>query len=66
MQGDIRDGVAAYQKAVSLKPDLKEALFNMAQVRHHALCVVQWLGSLQLGSEFTECWSVCLLFVGLT
>lgn len=32
-QGDIRDGVAAYKKAVQLKPDLKEAWFNMAQVR---------------------------------
>ncbi len=32
-QGNIRDGVAAYKKAVELKPDMKEAWFNMGQVR---------------------------------
>ncbi len=31
-QGDIRDGVAAYERAVQLKPDLKECWLNMAQV----------------------------------
>ncbi|GAX83792.1 hypothetical protein CEUSTIGMA_g11217.t1 [Chlamydomonas eustigma] len=30
-QGDIRDGVAAYERAVQLKPDLKEAWLNMGQ-----------------------------------
>jgi tetratricopeptide (TPR) repeat protein len=30
-QGDIRDGVAAYERAVALKPDLKEGFLNMAQ-----------------------------------
>jgi Tfp pilus assembly protein PilF len=32
-QGDIRDGVAAYERAVQLKPDLKEAWLNMGQVK---------------------------------
>lgn len=31
-QGNIREGVAAYKKAISLKPDMKEAWFNMGQV----------------------------------
>ncbi|KAG1678967.1 hypothetical protein FOA52_013030 [Chlamydomonas sp. UWO 241] len=30
-QGDIGDGVAAYERAVALKPDLKEGFLNMAQ-----------------------------------
>lgn len=32
-QGNIRQGVAAYEQAVKLKPELKEAWLNMAQVR---------------------------------
>eukprot|EP00983_Pelagomonas_calceolata_P126706 1161332-Pelagomonas_calceolata.AAC.11 len=31
-QGNISDGVAAYEKAVALNPELKEAWFNMGQV----------------------------------
>lgn len=31
--GDIREGVAAYQKAIKLAPDMKEAWINLAQVR---------------------------------
>ena len=38
-QGDIRDGVRAYEKAVELNPKLKEGWVNMGQVcasREHA------------------------------
>ena len=31
-QGNIADGVGAYEKAVALNPGLKEAWFNMGQV----------------------------------
>ena len=31
--GDIRDGVAAYERAVALSPDMKEAWINLAQAR---------------------------------
>ncbi len=41
-QGELKDGIAAYERAVQIKPDLKEAWFNMAQVRmcvHVCVCV---------------------------
>ena len=35
-QGDIRDGIAGYEKALSLKPDLRDAWLNMAQAYKEA------------------------------
>lgn len=42
--GDIGDGIAAYQKAIDLQPDHREAWANLAQARKEvAACLHQML-----------------------